>query len=276
MADDHRAVYEAIITAQNQAIPTALATIIETQGSIPRHAGSKLLVYADGTTVGTIGGGLMESQVIAQAKIVIASGAPRTETYRLNDISAGDAGICGGSAKIFIEPIVMSPTLLIVGGGHVGKALAELSLWAGFQVILSDDRPEYCNPEYVAGLSRYIVCKPSELTQHIAITPQTYIAAVTRGLPVDEQLLPSLLQTPASYIGLIGSRRRWALTAKMLQEKYNISAEQLNRIHAPIGLELQAETPKEIAISILGEIIMERHGGTGLPMRWLGQPSELE
>lgn len=274
MADDHLQVYEALVHAQKHGIPSALATIIETTGSIPRHAGSKMLIHQDATFVGTVGGGAMESLVIASALNVIKTGQAQTETYRLNNLEDGDPGICGGSAKIFIEALAIAPTLLVIGGGHVGKATAELGKWLGYRVILSDDRPEYCNETYISGLDKYIVCTPAEITQFTTIDARTYIAAVTRGLPVDIDLIPALLETDAPYIGLIGSQRRWILTVEALKEKYGYEDLQLSRIHAPIGLELEAETPKEIALSILAEITMIRRGGTGQPMKMLGMLNE--
>ena len=274
MADDHLLVYEALLDAQKNGIPAVLATIIETSGSMPRHEGSKMLIYDDGTIVGTIGGGAMESRVIKAASDVLRSSSPRTETYQLNSLDDGDPGICGGSARIFIEPIELQTVLLIIGGGHVGKATAELGKWLGFHVILNDDRPAFCNPEYVPNLNGYVVCKPSDLVDNVTITSRTYIVAVTRGLPVDVDLFPPLLATDAPYIGLIGSRRRWTLTMAALQKEHGLSQEQLSRIHAPIGLELEAETPKEIALSILAEIIMIRRGGTGIPMKWMGDTTE--
>jgi len=276
MADDHRAVYQALLEASEQSIPSALATVLSTNGSIPRHAGSKMLIYSDGNIVGTIGGGKMESEVIAAAKEVISSGEPRTETYTLNSIANGDPGICGGTATIFIEAVAVSPTLLVVGGGHVGKALAELAKWMGYRVVLSDDREAYCNKDYVAGLDGYIVTKPEQITEKIKITSYTYVATVTRGLPVDEKLLPQLVKSDAAYIGLIGSRRRWAITAKALRENQGLSDTEIERIHSPIGLELEAESPKEIALSIMAEITMLRRGGTGQPMKWHGRLDELE
>jgi xanthine dehydrogenase accessory factor len=272
MSDEARAVYEALSKAAEEGTPSALATVIQTQGSMPRHVGSKMLVYEDGQIVGTIGGGAMESQVIAAAKEVIRTGQARTESYTLNSLEAGDPGICGGTALIFIEAVAIAPTLLVIGGGHVGKALAELAKWMGYRVVLSDDRAEFCNESYVTGLDDYLVCKPSEITEKVLISKQTYVAAVTRGLPVDETLIPALLKTDAAFIGLIGSRRRWAITAKKLE----LSEIDLKRIHAPIGLELEAETPKEIALSIMAEITMLRRGGTGQPMQWLGNLNEAD
>jgi xanthine dehydrogenase accessory factor len=274
MMDDHREVYEALARAQQDGVPVALATVIDTEGSMPRHAGSKMVVYEDGTLVGTVGGGAMESLVVKEALAALDDGQSRTRTYSLNNIEDGDPGICGGTARIFIEAVGTSPTLLIVGGGHVGKALAELGKWSGYRVVISDDRAEYCNPEYLPGMDGYAVCKPGELPQHVKLNRQTYVAAVTRGLPIDIHLIPALLGTDVPYIGLIGSRRRWAITAKALREDHGITDEQVQRVRAPIGLELQAETPKEIAVSILAEIIMLRRGGTGEPMQWLGKVTE--
>lgn len=274
MADDHLAVYKALVEAQKNGIPSVLATVIETQGSMPRHEGSKMIVYEDGTIVGTIGGGAMESSVIKTALEVLSTGKARTESYTLNSLEAGDPGICGGTAKIFIEPLELPPTLLIIGGGHVGKATAELGKWMGFRVILSDDRPQFCSPDYVADLDGYIVAPPDEVTAHITVNHNTYVVAVTRGLPIDGKLFPPLLATSATYIGLIGSRRRWALTREMLKSDYGVTDADLERIHSPIGLELEAETPKEIAISIISEIIMIRRGGTGEPMKWVETANE--
>ena len=274
--DDVKAVYEALLDAQNRGEAVALATVIGAQGSMPRHPGSKMLVRADGSIVGTIGGGSMEQRVIQEALASLADGQTRTPSYTLNNLEDGDPGICGGTAQFFIEPVMTSPTLLVIGGGHVGKAVAELGKWMSWRVILTDDREDYCNPGYVAGLDGYVVCKPGEVVERVPINRQTYIAAVTRGLPVDIHLIPALLQTEAAYIGLIGSRRRWALTVKALRQEQGMTAEQLRRVRAPIGLELQAETPKEIALSILAEIVMLRRGGTGQPMQWIGDVVEAE
>lgn len=271
MEDDHRPVYEALADAQQKGVSVALATVIETQGSMPRHAGSKMVIYEDGRIVGTVGGGAMESLVIKAGQAALDDGQSRLETYSLNNLEDGDPGICGGTARIFIEPIGSAPMLLVIGGGHVGKALAELGKWAGYRTVISDDRPEYCHPEYLPGMDDYIVAPPADVVEHVAINRQTYIAAVTRGLPIDIHLIPALLRTDAPYIGLIGSRRRWAITVKALKDEAGLSEAELARVRAPIGLELEAETPKEIALSILAEIVMVRRGGTGKPMHWLGE-----
>lgn len=274
--DDVRPVYEALLEAQKRGEAVALATVISVKGSVPRHEGSKLLVRADGSFVGTVGGGAMEGLVIKEALASLMDGKTRRPSYTLNDIAAGDPGVCGGTLEVFIEPINIAPTLLVIGGGHVGKALAELGKWTGYRVVLSDDREDFCNPDYLPDMDAYVVCKPADVPKHTTINQRTYIAAVTRGLPIDVHLIPALLATDAAYIGLIGSRRRWALTMRALRDEHGISEGQLARVHAPIGLELNAETPKEIALSILAEITMLRRGGTGQPMRWMGAVEDAE
>jgi xanthine dehydrogenase accessory factor len=266
---DEKDIFRAIAEAETAGQPIALATVVRTEGSMPRHAGSKLLVYADGRIVGTVGGGAMEARVVEEAKTAIKEGKPRINTYTLNDLKAGDPGVCGGTADIFIDPLFVRPTLVVIGCGHVGKALAELAKWAGFRVIVSDDRGELCNPQHIPNMDEYIVTPPNAVHQHVELGPHTYVAALTRGLPIDIDLFPPLLQAEVPYLGLIGSRRRWALTTKELEAR-GFTKEQLARVRAPIGLELEAETPHEIAVSILAEIIMLRNGGTGKPMQWMG------
>ncbi len=263
---DEIAIYKAVLGAQESGQTAAVATVIRVVGSVPRHAGSKMLVWPDGRIVGTVGGGAMEARIVKDAQAAMADGQTRIVSYTLNDLRDGDPGICGGTVEVFIEPLHAAPTLLVIGCGHVGKALAELGKWTGYRVVLSDDRAEFCNAAHIPNMDGYIVCAPSEVPSRVTIDQHTYVAAVTRGLPVDIELVPALLNTPAAYIGLIGSRRRWALTAKALEEK-SVEREQLARLHAPIGLELQAETPQEIAVSILAEITMTRRGGDGRPMR---------
>ncbi len=262
-----RAVFEALLQTQETGAAAALATVVSVSGSVPRHAGSKMLVRADGSIVGTVGGGALEQQVIAEALAAIADGQTRMPVYTLNSLEDGDPGVCGGTAQVFVEPVGLAWTLLVIGGGHVGRALAELGKWAGYRVLLSDDREAFCSPDYAPGLDGYIVCPPGEVAARTRVDARTCVAAVTRGLPVDLALIPALLTTAAPYIGLIGSRRRWALTVKALRDEHGLDAAQLARVRAPIGLEIGAETPQEIAISILAEVTMIRRGGDGQPMR---------
>lgn len=272
MSDD-RAVFEAVVTAQRENKLAALATVIETQGSVPRQAGSKMLIWPDGQIVGTVGGGQMEAYIIGEAQAALRDGATRVLTYNLSDLGAGDPGVCGGTVRVFVEPLLTPVTLVVIGCGHVGRAVAELAKWLELHVVVVDDRPGYATPEVIPGMDGYHTVAAAELLDHVAITPRTAVAAVTRGLPVDERLLPVLLATEAPYIGLIGSRRRWALTIEAL-EAQGLPREQLSRVRAPIGLEIGAETPKEIAVSILAEIIMVLRQATGQPMQWHGTAAQ--
>jgi xanthine dehydrogenase accessory factor len=243
----------------------ALCTVVRSRGSTPRHTGSKMLVYPDGTFIGTVGGGEMENRVIAEAKQAILDGRPRMLEYDMIDPKRGDPGVCGGQVEVYVEPVQPKPTLVVIGAGHVGRAVAYLAQWAGFRVVVNDDRPGFCTPEAVPGGDEYIPTTMAELPQHMEITPWTYLVLTTRGMNVDVEGLPALLDTPAAYIGLIGSNRRWATARKALLDR-GIPAEKLDRVHSPIGLELNAETPEEIAISIVAEIIMLRNGGDGAVM----------
>ena len=156
--------------------------------------------------------------------------------------------------------------VLVIGGGHVGKAVAHLAKWLDFRVAVTDDRPEFTTPEANPDADVFYRCKLEELPDHLEINNQTYLVLTTRGVVVDAPGLPPLLESDAAYIGVIGSKRRWKMTVDKLKEM-GVSEQKIARVHSPIGLELQAETPEEIAVSIMAEILMMRGGGTGKPMK---------
>jgi len=260
-----QSIYEAILDAQRSGQPAALATVIRARGSVPRHETSKMLVLADGRIVGTVGGGELENRTIEEARQVMREGAARIVTHSLVDPSRGDAGVCGGEVEVFIEPITPPATLLIIGAGHVGKALAHLAHWMGYRVVVTDDRAELCARDFIPDADEFVVGPVAEALQKIRVDHQTYVACVARGYLYDVDALPILLQSPAPYIGVIGSKRRWVMAVKDLRAK-GISDEALARVRAPIGLEIQAETPEEIAVSIMAEMVLLRRGGEGKPM----------
>lgn len=257
--------YERVAQVIGDGEAVALVTVIRARGSVPRHEGSKMLVFPDGDIEGTIGGGEMESRVIEEAQAVIQSGKAQILEYAFSDPARGDPGVCGGEMEVFVEPILPKASVLVVGAGHVGLAVADLAHWLGYRVVVSDDRPGFATPEAVPDADRVIECPPGEIPEHVKINPQTFIVLATRGMNVDVESLPALLETPAAYIGVIGSRRRWETCAKKLLEE-GVSERAISRVTSPMGLELQAETPEEIAVSIMAEIIMLRRGGTGEPM----------
>jgi xanthine dehydrogenase accessory factor len=259
-------IYSAILEAQTSGTTCALCTIIRSSGSTPRHESSKMLVFADGRFVGTIGGGEMESRVIEAARDIARSGEARIMEYNLVDPKQGDPGVCGGTVEIFIEPINPPPALLIIGAGHVGRATAHLAKWLGFRVIVADDRSDLASPEWIPDADQYAAGSLIDNLPQIKINSRTYIVSLTRGVNIDVELLPRLLETDAAYIGVIGSRRRWTTALKELRAK-GVSEEKLARVHSPIGLELNAETPEEIAVSIMAEVIMRRNQGSGQSMK---------
>lgn len=268
-----RAVFEALLEAKRSGKAAVLATVISDRGSVPRHAGAKMLIFADGRVVGTVGGGELESRIINTAPEVLQRGTPTLVHFDLTDPARGDPGVCGGQVDIFLEPIMPDPTILVIGCGHCGQALAELAHWLGYQVIVTDDRADLCNPQAMPYADVHYVLPAQDIARAIPIHERTYIAAVTRNMELDVAMLPGLLTTPAPFIGVMGSRRRWAVTMKKLKEQ-GISEDVLSRVHAPIGLELNAETPREIAVSIMAEIIAFQRGGTGQPMKWMGTPED--
>jgi len=239
-----------------------LATIVQSKGSVPRHTGTRMLVYPDGTIEGTIGGGEMEGRVVEEALEAYATGKPRLINYAFRDPEKGDVGVCGGEMDIFIEPIPPEPTIVVVGGGHVGKAVVHLAKWLGYRVVLTDDRPEFVSEESVPGADEYILCPMKEIPQKLTVHSNCYLLLTTRGVDVDVEGLPALMETRAAFLGVIGSRRRWETTVQKIREN-GVPEELIQRVTSPIGLELNAETPEEIAVSILAEIIMLRQGGSG-------------
>ena len=266
-------VFQALLELEHSGDAAALCTVIRTQGSVPRREGAKMLVYANGRTVGTIGGGELEARVVKRAQDIAGQRETTIITLPLVDPSKGDAGVCGGEMELFIEPALTEATVLVVGCGHVGKAVADLAKWLGYRVAVTDDRAEFCNPEWIPDADVYLPGTIPEALQDFKITDQTAIVAVTRGVQADTLALPHLLRSPAHYVGVIGSRRRWSVAVKELQA-LNVPDTLIQRAHAPIGLEIGAETPREIALSIMGEITAHRHETDGRPMRWL--PPSLE
>jgi xanthine dehydrogenase accessory factor len=259
-------IYQALSTLEKNGESAALCTVTRSEGSTPRHVGSKMLVYPDGKFIGTVGGGDLEHRVLDEAWISISDGQARTLKYNMADPSRGDPGVCGGQVEVFVEPILPPPLLVVIGAGHVGKAVAHLAKWLGYRVAVNDDRAEFCTPETVPDADAYYPVSMDRLPEHIRIDRRTILILTTRGSNVDAAGLAPLLDSPAGYIGVIGSRRRWATTVKALKEK-GVPAERIARVHSPIGLELQAETPEEIAVSILAEVLMIREQGTGKPMK---------
>ena len=259
-------IYQSLAEIEKNNESAALCTVTSSKGSTPRHVGSKMLVYPDGHFIGTVGGGDVEHRVLDEAWMALSDGQSRLLHYNMVDPARGDPGACGGQVEVFVEPILPAPLVVVIGAGHVGKAVVHLAKWLGFRVAACDDRVEFCNPETTPDADAYYPVPMSELPKQIKIDKRTILILTTRGSGVDAAGLSPLLDSPAGYIGVIGSKRRWATTVKALKEK-GISEEKIAKVHSPIGLELQAETPEEIAVSIMAEVMMIKHKGTGKPMK---------
>ncbi|MDP1546234.1 MAG: XdhC/CoxI family protein [Anaerolineales bacterium] len=261
-----KTIYQALAEIEKNNDSAALCTVTKSEGSTPRHVGSKMLVYPDGKFIGTVGGGDLEHRVLDEAWMAISDGKARLLNYNMSDPSRGDPGVCGGQVEVFVEPILPPPLLVVIGAGHVGKAVVHLAKWLGFRVVVNDDRAEFCNPEATPGADAYYPVEMGKLLEQLPVTKQTYLVVTSRGSSVDALGLPSLLESQAAYIGVIGSKRRWATTVKALKAK-GVADELIAKVHSPMGLELQAETPEEIAVSIMAEVLMLRDKGSGKPMK---------
>ena len=251
---------EDLTAARAAGDPVVLVTVVETRRSVPRGPGTKMLVFADGSCLGTIGGGEMEARVVSEALECLTAARPRTLDYSLLDPSTGDPGVCGGEVKLFLEPYMPPETLLVVGCGHIGRKVADLARWLGFRVVATDDRTELVTPELIPGAEVLAPGPITEVMERYPITSRTAVVVVTRNIAVDLEVIPPLLAAGPGYIGVMGSRRRWDTTRAALTD-LGVDDEALEGIHTPVGIDLGAETPEEIALSIMAEVVAEMRGG---------------
>jgi len=256
----NREVFAAVADALERGEPAALVTIVSTTGSTPQRVGAKMLVFGDGRIVGTIGGGCYENDAFGKAREAIASRAPQLVHYELSDDFAQETGlICGGQMDVYIEPIEPSPELYIIGGGHVGFHLARVAHEVGFRVHVIDDREKFANAERFPTAAEVIVDDIPSWIGRVSLPSHAYAVIVTRGHTNDLEALRALAPRELRYLGLIGSRAKVARIYDALAAD-RMPADTLKRVHAPIGLDIGAVTPQEIAVSILAELIAVKHG----------------
>jgi xanthine dehydrogenase accessory factor len=253
----------------------ALATVVRVVGPTPGRECMKLLVREDGTTRGSIGGGCVEADVIAAAREVMESEKARVLRFELReDHVADDSGlICGGNVEIFVEPLV-APTLYLFGGGHISGAIARVAHGAGFRIVVADDREAFANSKRFPMADELRAGEYRETIATTRFSGAAYAVVVTRGHAHDEEVLGELVGRPLRYLGMIGSQRKVRKVFERLAAK-GVSRDALARVHAPIGLEIGAETHEEIAISIVAELIQVRRGLAGhgaQPMKRPGVP----
>jgi len=260
-------VFKALAELEEKGQGGTLCTILSSQGSTPRHSGSRMLVYPDGRIIGTVGGGELENRVIQEAIEAYRQRTSKRLVYSMVNPSEGDPGVCGGTVEVYVEPILPKGRLLIIGGGHVGRAVAHLGKWLGFRIAISDDRVEFCNPENIPDADEFYPVPIRDIPTKTTIGPETFLILVTRGVSVDVEGIPALLKCDAGYFGIIGSKKRWLTTVKALREQ-GVDPVLLGKIRSPIGLDIGAETPEEIAVSILAEVLMIKNQASGKPKQY--------
>ena len=259
MEDVLAALTEAL--ARGEAV--ALVTIVAAHGSTPQRVGARMLVHADGRTVGTIGGGCYEHDAFWKAREALSSRTPRLVHYELSDDLAEESGlICGGRMDVFVEPIEPAPHLYILGAGHVGYQLGQLAPTVGFTLHVVDDRQKFANPERFPDAAEVIVDSLDTWVTGAEIPSSAYVVVLTRGHRQDFDVLRGLAGREFRYVGLIGSRAKIARLTDALLEA-GASPEWLRRLHAPIGFDIGAVAPEEIAVSIVAELIAVRRGKLG-------------
>lgn len=269
-------VFEAVAAALRRGEEAAMVTIVSAKGSTPQRVGAKMVVFADGRMVGTIGGGCYENDAFWKARDVLRTRQPQMIQYELTDDFAEETGlICGGQMEVYIEPVEPAPRLYVIGAGHVGFHLAQLAQATGFRLHVIDDREKFANAERFPGADEIVVDDIAEWLHKAEFPANAYAVIVTRGHRHDLDALRALAARDLRYVGLIGSKAKVrriydALIAEAMPP------ECLARVHAPIGLDIGAVSPEEIAVSILAELIAVRRGKIDEPhvaavtKRWTG------
>ena len=265
-------VFDELIHLRSLGQKCALATIVQVKGSIPSFESAKLLVREDGSLVGTIGGGCVEAEVWNAAREVIATGKPKHMSFSLGQDAAYDNGlICGGQLDVFVECVSPQPSVIVFGGGHISKSLAKVLDLAGFRVTVSDNRETYANRERFPEAAEVHSEEYEDLFPKLTITESTFIVIVTRGHRDDMRILRWAVTTPSKYIAMIGSKRKVISVVHEL-EKEGLPREAFERVFAPMGLEIGAESPEEIAISVGAEMIAMRRLPEG---KWRSQSKSV-
>lgn len=248
-------VYEAIVRLRSAGLRSAVATIVSVSGSIPSFKSAKMLVGEDGTLVGTIGGGCVEGEVVQAAREVLVDEKPRTLRFNLNENPKYDTGlICGGSLDIFVEPVLPPAVVYVFGAGHVGLNVYRVARLAGFEVTVVDDRETYASRERFPEARELLSGEMDALLPRIQPSSTTYVVIATRGHRDDMKVLRWAVGTPAGYVGMLGSKRKVLTIVRALTEE-GVDPTALERVRAPVGLDIGATTPEEIAVSVVAEII---------------------
>lgn len=259
--------YEEIVELLSMGTRAALATVIARKGATPRKDSAKMLIYEDGGQSGTIGGGSMEAEVCREARAIMSAGKPKLMTFDLTNIDPEESAlVCGGTMEVYVEPLLPNPTLFIFGAGHVGKALAAAVKPIGFRTAIIDDRAKYANPERFPDADAFYVDRWEETLKRLNINSYSYIFIATREHQFDLTCLRSVIQSAASYIGMLGSRKKAGMLFDQL-EKEGVDPSEFQRVSIPAGFDIGTETPEEIAVSIAAELIAARRKLNINPLR---------
>jgi xanthine dehydrogenase accessory factor len=259
-------IFEEIRRLRREGRKAVLATIVQIRGSVPSFQTAKMLVRDDGSTLGSVGGGCVEADVWAAAQDVLREEKSKVMQFDLTEESMAEGGlICGGKVEIFVEPVLPVPEMVIFGAGHISTQVSKIAVIAGFRTTIVDNRPVYANKERFPEAENVYSGSFEESFETIAPTENTYLVIVTRGHQEDENVLRWAVATPARYIGMIGSKRKIRSIADNLTRE-GISRERIDRVHMPIGLDIGAVTPEEIAVAIVAEAIQIRRTGFKHPL----------
>jgi xanthine dehydrogenase accessory factor len=251
-------IFDELVRLRRNGQKSALATIVQVNGSIPSFESAKMLVREDGTFVGTIGGGCVEADVWNAAREVIETEKPKHLTFSLGQDAAYDNGlICGGQLNVFVEPVIPQPRAFIFGAGHVSKSLSKVARIAGFETVIVDNREAFANRERFPEADEVFAEEYEDVFPKLNINSTSYLIIVTRGHRDDMRVLRWAVNTPAKYIAMIGSKRKTIAIVHEL-EREGLPREAFERIFAPMGLEIGAVTPEEIAVSVVAEMIAVR------------------
>jgi len=251
-------IYEEVVRLRRLGQKCALATIVQVNGSIPSYESAKLLVREDGSMIGTIGGGCVEAEVWNAAREVMQEERARHMNFSLGQDAAYDNGlICGGQLSVFVEPVVPQPRTFIFGAGHISKSISKVATLAGFTTVIIDNRESYANRDRFPEADEIFAAEYEEVFPKLTIRDTSYLIIVTRGHRDDMRVLRWAVETNAKYIAMIGSKRKVIGVIKQL-EKEGLPRTAFERIFAPMGLEIGAITPEEIAISVVAEMIALR------------------
>ena len=256
MSDSTESIYEAALQAVRDGEGAALATVVRAGETSPRGPGAKMLIRADGRTLGTVGGGPAEAWVAEQARQALAEGRSRLITRS----AERSKDVCAADLSCFIDVLLPAPTLLVVGAGHIGQAVASMGSWLGYRIVVLDERPSETVPEHFPDADTLLCGSLQEELASYSLGQHVYVILVTPHHSADEQALAVLEEAEVPYVGLLGGKRRTEATFRRARA-IGVSDAFLGTIHTPIGLDIGAETPKEIALSILADVTAVRRGG---------------